>query len=147
LGLVGVASFRYFVCVARRVLTVVACVVALALPPVNAFAAVRAKTVTKTVLGSTVICKKWGPIQLQLKVAQTIVNGKAKIKILALTWPTWPQHTTRSVFINEKALPLLQQQVIQLQSGNIETISGATDVSVSFKESLAAALVAAKKVP
>ena len=131
----------------RRVLTVVACVVALSLPPINALAAVRAKTVTKTVRGSTVICKKWGPLQLQLKVAQTIVRGKVKIKILELTWPTWPQHTTRSVFINQKALPLLQQQVLQLQSANIEDISGATDVSVSFKQSLAAALVAAKQVP
>ena len=131
----------------RRVLTVVACVVALSLPPIDALAAVRAKTVTKTVLGSTVICKKWGPLQLQLKVAQTIAGGKVKIKILEVTWPTWPQHTTRSVFINQKALPLLQQQVLQLQSANIEDISGATDVSVSFKQSLAAALVAAKKVP
>ena len=102
---------------------------------------------TKTVLGSTVICKKWGPLQLQLKVAQTIAGGKVKVKILEVTWPTWPQHTTRSVFINQKALPLLQQQVLQLQSGNIEDISGATDVSISFKQSLAAALVAAKKVP
>ena len=133
--------------VARRVLTIVACVVALSLPPINALAAVRAKTVTKTVLGSTVICHKWGPLQLQLKVAQTIVGGKVKIKILEVTWPTWPQHTTRSVFINQKALPLLQMQVLQLQSANIEDISGATDVSVSFKQSLAAALVAAKKVP
>jgi hypothetical protein len=133
--------------VTRRVLTVVACVVALSLPPIDALAAVRAKTVTKTVLGSTVICKKWGPLQLQLKVAQTIAGGKVKIKILEVTWPTWPQHTTRSVFINQKALPLLQQQVLQLQSANIEDISGATDVSVSFKQSLAAALVAAKKVP
>ena len=136
-----------FVSVTRRVLTVVACVVALSLPPIDALAAVRAKTVTKTVLGSTVICKKWGPLQLQLKVAQTIAGGKVKVKILEVTWPTWPQHTTRSVFINQKALPLLQQQVLQLQSGNIEDISGATDVSISFKQSLAAALVAAKKVP
>jgi hypothetical protein len=130
--------------VARRVLTIAACVVALALPPLDAAAAARAKTVTKIVLGSTVICKKWGPLQLQLKVAQTVVGGKVKVKILAITWPVWPQHTVRSVFINQKALPLLQQQVLQLQSANIETISGATDITISFKQSLAAALLAAK---
>jgi uncharacterized protein with FMN-binding domain len=131
--------------VARRVLTIAACVIALALPPLNAVAAARAKTVTKTVLGSTVICKKWGNLQLQLKVTQTVVAGKVKsFKILAITWPTWPQHTVRSVFINQKALPLLQQQVIELQSAKIETISGATDITISFKQSLAAALLVAK---
>ena len=135
--------------VARRVLTVIACAVVLAVPPLNAWAAVRAKTaktVTKTVVGTTVKCHKWGNIQVQLKIAQSVVNGKvSKFKILQVTEPIWPQHTVRSVFINKKALPLLEQQVLQLQSGNIETISGATDVTVSFKQSLAAALLAAKQ--
>jgi hypothetical protein len=131
--------------VARRVLTIAACVIALALPPLNAAAAARSKTVTKTVLGSTVVCKKWGSIQVQLKVAQSVVAGKVKFKILAITWPVWPQHTVRSVFINQKALPLLQQQVLQLQSAKIETISGATDITVAFKQSLQAALIAAAK--
>jgi hypothetical protein len=131
--------------VARRVLTIAACVIALALPPLNAAAAARSKTVTKTVLGSTVVCKKWGSIQVQLKIAQSVVAGKVKFKILAITWPVWPQHTVRSVFINQKALPLLQQQVLQLQSAKIETISGATDITVAFKQSLQAALIAAAK--
>ena len=130
---------------ARRVLTIAACVIALALPPLDAVAAAKAKTVTKTVIGSTVICKKWGPLQLHVKITQSVVAGKVKsFKILAITWPIWPQHTVRSVFINQKALPLLQQQVLELQSANIETISGATDITVSFKQSLAAALIAAK---
>ena len=129
----------------RRVLTIAACVVALALPPLDAVAAARAKTVTKTVRGSTVKCHKGGNLQLQLKIAQSIVGGKVKsFKILAISWPTWPQHTVKSVFINEKALPLLQQQVLQLQSAKIETISGATDITVSFKQSLEAALIAAR---
>ena len=130
---------------ARRVLTIAACVIALALPPLDAVAAAKAKTVTKTVIGSTVICKKWGPLQLHVKITQSVVAGQVKsFKILAITWPIWPQHTVRSVFINQKALPLLQQQVLELQSANIETISGATDITVSFKQSLAAALIAAK---
>ena len=130
---------------ARRVLTIAACVIALALPPLDAVAAAKAKTVTKTVIGSTVICKKWGPLQLHVKITQSVVGGQVKsFKILAITWPIWPQHTVRSVFINQKALPLLQQQVLELQSAKIETISGATDITVSFKQSLAAALIAAK---
>ena len=133
---------------ARRVLTIAACVVALALPPLNAVAAARAKTVTKTVIGTTVVCKKWGSIQVQLKIAQSVVNGKVtKFRILDVSWPVWPQHTVRSVFINERALPLLKQEVLQLQSANLETISGATNVTDSFKQSLQAALLAAKKTP
>jgi len=123
-------------------------VVVLAFPSMNAWAAVRAKTsktVTKTVVGTTVICKKWGPIQVKLKVAQTIVKGKVKIRILAVSEPIWPQHTVKSVFINTRALPLLEQEVLQLQGAKLETISGATDVSVSFKQSLQAALIAAAK--
>ena len=129
---------------ARRVLTIAACVVALALPPLNAVAAARAKTVTKTVLGSTVVCKKWGSVQVQLKIAQTVVGGKMKVKILDVAWPIWPQHTVRSVFINQRALPLLKTEVLQLQSANLEVISGATDITVAFKQSLQAALLAAK---
>jgi hypothetical protein len=131
---------------------VAACVIALALPPLNALAAVRSnaavrsKAVTKTVLGSTVVCHKWGSLQLQLKVAQSVVGGKVKVKIIDITWPTWPQHTVRSVFINQKALPLLKQLALEAQSAKIETISGATDITVSFKQSLQAALVAAAKV-
>ena len=133
----------------RRLLTIVGCVVVLALPSANAWAAARAKSakaVTKTVLGSTVICKKWGPLQVRLKISQTIVKGKVKFKILAISEPIWPQHTVKSVFINQRALPLLEQQVVQLQSAKIEAISGATDVSTSFKQSLQAALIAAAKV-
>jgi len=112
---------------------------------VRSNAGARSKAVTKTVLGSTVVCHKWGSPQLQLKVAQSVVGGKVKVKIVDITWPTWPQHTVRSVFINEKALPLLKQLALEAQSAKIETISGATDITVSFKQSLAAALVAAAK--
>ena len=138
-------EFRYLKPVARRGFTIAACVIALAFPPLNAVAAVRSKAVTKTVVGSTVICNKWGPLQLHVKISQSVVGGKVKFKILDITWPIWPQHTVRSVFINQKALPLLRQQVLEVQSGKIESISGATQVSVSFKQSLQVALSAAAK--
>ena len=139
----------------RRVLTVVACAVVLAVPSLNAWAAVQQKaakkkivTITKTVLGSTVTCKKWGPLQLRLKIVQTrtTVGTRTSVtfKILKIDTPIFPDHTVRSVFINDKALPLLIEQVIELQSPKIESISGATDISVSFKQSLLAALLAAK---
>ena len=74
-------------------------------------------------------------------------RGKVvSFKILEVSEPIWPQHTNKSVFINRKALPLLEQQVLvlQAQAEKLEAISGATDVTVSFKQSLQAALVAAK---
>jgi uncharacterized protein with FMN-binding domain len=142
--------------VTRRVLTVVACVLVLAVPSLNAWAAADQKAtvrkkivkVTKTVAGSTVPCKKWGPLQVALKIAQTrtTVGATTKVtfKILAVDVPLVPTHTVRSVFINKKALPLLQGEVMELQSGKIESIAGATDTTVSFKQSLQAALLAAK---
>jgi uncharacterized protein with FMN-binding domain len=146
--------------VARRVLTVLACSVVLSVPTVNAWATAwhkatrqRAATVTKTVKGPTVPCPvkstghvpsgRWGPLEIAVKISK--VPGSTKFKILAVTWPIWPQHTAKSVFINEKALPLLQMQVLQLQSAKIETISGATNVSDSFIQSLHGALLAAAK--
>ena len=141
-------------------LVVLACSLVLAVPSVDAWAAAwhkatkqRAATVTRVVKGTTVPCPvtlnnhqaagKWGPLQVDLKISK--VPGGKKFKILAVTWPTWPQHTSRSVFINEKALPLLERQVLQVQSAKIEMISGATQVSVSFIQSLQAALIAAAK--
>jgi uncharacterized protein with FMN-binding domain len=146
--------------VAKRALAVLVCWLVLAVPTVNAWATAwhraskqRPTTVTKVIRGTTVPCPvtpdkhaptgKWGPLQVDVKISK--VPGSKKFKILAVTWPIWPQHTARSVFINEKALPLLQQQVLQLQSAKVEMISGATQVSVSFVRSLQAALVAAAK--
>ena len=145
---------------AKRALAVLACSLVLSVPTVNAWATAwhnaatqRAAMVTLVIKGTTVPCPvtpshhaatgKWGPLQVELKISK--VPGRTKFKILAVTWPIWPQHTARSVFINEKALPLLQHQVLQLQSAKIETISGATQVSDSFIRSLQAALIAAAK--
>jgi uncharacterized protein with FMN-binding domain len=142
----------------KGALAVLVCWLVLSVPTVNAWATAwhratnqRAARVTKLIRGTTVPCPvtrdshaatgKWGPLQVDLKISK--VPGSKKFKILAVTWPIWPQHTARSVFINEKALPLLQQQVLQLQSAKVETISGATNVSDSFIRSLQAALVAA----
>jgi hypothetical protein len=130
----------------------------LAVPVANAWATVfqkaakkRAVMVTKVVRGTTVECPpppehnvgKWGPLQIQIKISK--VAGSKKFKILDVKWPVWPQHTARSTFINEKALPLLRMEVLQLQSGKIETISGATNVSDSFSQSLQVAMAAAAK--
>ena len=107
---------------------------------------------TVTVVGPPVKCHKWGYMQVRLKVVKTEVTGAAKpkisIKILAVDWPVYPDHTPKSKYINAQALPLLQQETLQLQAdagSNLVNISGATQTTVSWRESLQAALLQALK--
>jgi uncharacterized protein with FMN-binding domain len=51
------------------------------------------------------------------------------------------------VYINDQALPLLIEEALDAQGPNVETISGATDVTTAFKTSLQGAITAAKKQP
>jgi uncharacterized protein with FMN-binding domain len=61
--------------------------------------------------------------------------------------PIYPNHTDRSVFINQQALPMLEQEVLSAQfTGGINMISGASDSSNAFIQSLQAAIVQAKRV-
>jgi uncharacterized protein with FMN-binding domain len=66
-------------------------------------------------------------------------------RIVAISVPTYPDHTDRSVFINEQALPYLKQEALRAQSANIQLVSGATDASYAFQQSLQAAILAARK--
>jgi uncharacterized protein with FMN-binding domain len=111
----------------------------------------KVTTVTKTVTGPTVKCDRWGFMQLALTVKQTVtIVGTTKkvtaVKITAIAEPVTPTHTDRSIYINKQALPLLNEEVQQLQLNalKLETISGATDSTVSFVKSLQAALLAAR---
>jgi hypothetical protein len=46
----------------------------------------------------------------------------------------------RSQFIDQQAIPLLEQEVMQAQSANIQSVSGASYTSAGFVQSLQAAL-------
>jgi uncharacterized protein with FMN-binding domain len=78
----------------------------------------------------------YGNIQVQA----TISNGK----LTNVQFLQWPNDRSRSVRINQQALPWLVQEAIQAQSGNVNAISGATDSSVAFTQSLQSALSAAQ---
>ena len=63
-------------------------------------------------------------------------------------WPVYPTHTPKSKYINAQALPLLQEETMQLQASagaKLENIAGATHTTVSWRESLQAALAQALK--
>ena len=79
----------------------------------------------------------WGTVQ----VVARIQNGAiAEIEPI-----DYPQHRRRSVQINEWALPVLEREVIQAQSANVDIVSQATTTSVGYLQSLAGALAQAKR--
>lgn len=145
----------------RKSLIVAFCCAVLLAWTSDAFALVRsakAPTTTKkkvvsniTVTGPSVKCHQWGFMQVQLKVVKTEITGATgkptvSIKITSVSWPVYPTHTPKSKYINAQALPLLQQETMQLQAASgtkLENISGATHTTVSWRASLQAALAKA----
>jgi uncharacterized protein with FMN-binding domain len=108
-------------------------------------------TVKRTVAGEQGFAGRWGVVQVTLVVKKTttILGKKKTIKrqVVGLHVPVYPDHTNRSVFINQQALPMLEQEVLSARyTANINMISGATDTSDGFIQSLQSALVKAKHV-
>jgi uncharacterized protein with FMN-binding domain len=64
-------------------------------------------------------------------------------RLTAVSVPTYPNHTDRSVFINQNALPILKAEALKAQSASINMVSGATDTSNGFGQSLQSAIVKA----
>jgi len=113
---------------------------------------VKKKVSTVVVTGPSVKCHQWGFMEVQLKVAKTVIgsgpSAKVSIKLLAVTWPIYPDHTPKSKYINAQALPLLKGETIQLQAASgtkLLNIAGATHTTVSWRISLQAALALAEK--
>ena len=123
----------------------------LAVPAGSAFAAAQKKVViTRKITGLSASAGQWGYIQVTLTVRKTTttVGTKKKIarKIIKVGVPVYPNHTDRSVYINQTALPYLMQETLTAQNANIQLISGASDSSYAYIQSLQAALVLEKKV-
>ena len=75
---------------------------------------------------------RWGPVQVQV----TLRDGK----ITDVTTLQYPNGDRRSLSISSQVIPWLQDEVLQVQSAQINGISGATYTSGGFKASLASAL-------
>jgi len=141
----------------RKIVTTLAVAVVLAVPQVNAWAALvksgaKSKVTVAWYTGVTVPCgpnNKWGDLQIKIKVQKTTTTvgtkKKVAIKILDVAYPKISDHTFKTRYINEQALPLLTEELLEVQSPDVESISGATDTWVSWKNTLRAALVQAKK--
>ena len=77
---------------------------------------------------------QWGPVQVTVTV-----QGKRITDVQA----TYPTERQRSAFINQQAVPMLRQEVLQAQVAGIQNIygiSGATLTSEAYYQSLMAAL-------
>jgi uncharacterized protein with FMN-binding domain len=78
----------------------------------------------------------WGVVQIKAVVR----NGK----IADVTFLEYPSDRRTSQRINSIAMPYLTSEAVQVQSANVDLISGATLTSEAFAESLQAALSSAK---
>jgi uncharacterized protein with FMN-binding domain len=120
---------------------------ALVLPQANAWAATQKKVVvTRKFVGAAAQADRWGYVQVTITVRKTTttVNGKKKVarRMIAVS-ATAPDHTARSVMINDQAVPILRSEALRAQSANIQLVSGATDVSQAFVQSLQSAILKA----
>ena len=85
----------------------------------------------RTVTGD-VFRNHYGPVQVAV-----VLDGNQIVDVQALEMPT---DRARSADISSQAAPLLDQEAIQAQSAQIDTISGATYTSGSYAQSLQSAL-------
>jgi len=72
---------------------------------------------------------------------KAIISGGSLTDVQILQFPN-DRSTSR--FINGQALPMLTQEAITAQTANVDTVSGASDTSAAFRQSLGAALAQAK---
>ena len=137
----------------KSIIIILLTVAALALPIVDATAATRAATkkivVSKRFTGSLASVQQWGSLQVTIVVRKTttISGTKKKVtrRLTAVSVPTYPNHTNRSVYINQTALPILKAEALRAQSANVNMVSGATDSSDAFAQSLQSAILKAKQ--
>jgi uncharacterized protein with FMN-binding domain len=135
----------------QRLVTTAVGAAALAVPTSSAFAAAQTKVVvTRKVTGLSASAGQWGYVQVTLTVRKTTttVGTKKTItrKIIKVGVPVYPNHTDRSVYINQTALPYLIQETLKAQNAHIQMISGASDSSYAYIQSLQRALVLEKKI-
>ncbi len=76
-----------------------------------------------------------------VQVRATVSGGR----ITDVTFLQHPSDRRTSQEINNMAMPLLSREAIQAQNANVDTVSGASDTSAAFRQSLASALAQARK--
>jgi len=80
-----------------------------------------------------VVDYNYGLVSVRVTISR---NKIVKVGIASLN----DGNNARSQFIDQQALPILEQQAMQAQSANIQGVSGASYTSAGFAQSLQAAL-------
>lgn len=75
-----------------------------------------------------------------VQVAVTISGGK----ITDVTFLQYPNDRSTSIEINTQAMPFLKQEALAAQSANVDIVTGASQTSRAFIESLTSALSKAR---
>ena len=99
-----------------------------------------------SITGPSVVVRQWGNVQVSLTYDRLTgtQGGKATVTLrLTACNATGPDHTARSSFISTQAIPTLCQEVLTAQSASIKLVSGASDTSNGFIQSLQSALLQA----
>lgn len=78
----------------------------------------------------------YGNIQVE-----AVISGG---KITDVKFLQYPNDRGESIQVNDRAMPLLTSEAIKAQSANVDVVSGATQSSEAFAQSLSAALSQAK---
>lgn len=65
-------------------------------------------------------------------------------KIVDVQFLQYPNDRETSIAINTQAMPILKQEAIKVQNANVDIVSGATQSSEAFRQSLQSALDQAK---
>lgn len=78
---------------------------------------------------------RYGPVQVQITVSGGRITSAQTLQV--------PQESSRDVRINSAAVPILNDETVQAQSAQIDTVSGATYTSEGYAQSLQSAIDAA----
>jgi uncharacterized protein with FMN-binding domain len=80
---------------------------------------------------------RYGAVQVRITVADGKITDAQAVQ--------YPQESGRDVRINSAAVPELNQEALQAQSAQIDTVSGATYTSEGYQQSLQSAIDAAHR--
>lgn len=78
----------------------------------------------------------YGTVQVRVNIS----GGK----IASVQFLQHPSDRRTSQEINAQAMPLLQQEAVQVQNAQVDGVSGATETSMAFRQSLSSALAQAR---
>jgi uncharacterized protein with FMN-binding domain len=90
-----------------------------------------------TVVDGATFSNRWGDVQVEATFA-------ADGSLASVTALQTPDGEGKSVRINDAAVPVLAEEAVSAQSAQVDTVSGATYTSTSYRQSLQSAIDAAR---